>query len=102
MSDSSAISTTGSASTTLAAIRAGVATTIVGKQEAIDLMLVALLCGSHALLEDVSGVGKTVMARALAAVTGCSFGRVQFTPDVLPSDITGSSIFNQKTTTFDF
>lgn len=102
MSDSSAIPTTGSASTTLAAIRTGVATTIVGKQEAIDLMLVALLCGSHALLEDVPGVGKTMMARALAAVTGCSFGRVQFTPDVLPSDITGSSIFNQQTVTFDF
>jgi MoxR-like ATPase len=68
----------------------------------LDLLLVALLCGGHALVEDVPGVGKTLLARSLAAATGCTFRRVQFTPDVLPSDITGSSVFNQGTAEFEF
>jgi MoxR-like ATPase len=83
-------------------IRASVATTVVGKEEAVEQMLVALLCRGHVLLEDVPGVGKTLLARALAVTTGCSFGRVQFTPDVLPSDVTGSSIYNQKSGEFEF
>ncbi len=86
----------------LKAIRDEVAKTIVGKENATDQMLVALLCASHVLLEDVPGVGKTIMARALSRATGCEFGRVQFTPDVLPSDVTGSSIYNQQRSTFDF
>ena len=64
--------------------------------------MVALLCQSHALVEDVPGVGKTLLARSLAAAMGCSFRRIQFTPDVLPSDITGSSVYNQHTTDFEF
>lgn len=83
-------------------VRRAVATTIVGKQEALDQMLIALLCQGHVLLEDVPGVGKTLLARSLAAVIGCSFGRVQFTPDVLPSDVTGSSVFNQQSAQFEF
>jgi MoxR-like ATPase len=64
-------------------------------------MLVAVLCGGHILLEDVPGVGKTLLARSVAAAMGCSFRRVQFTPDVLPSDITGSTVFNQQTAEFE-
>jgi MoxR-like ATPase len=86
----------------LRAIEQAVAEVVVGKREALRHLLVALLCGGHALLEDVPGVGKTLLARSLAAVSGASFARVQFTPDVLPSDITGSSIFNQARGEFEF
>ncbi len=75
---------------------------IVGKREAIELVLVALLCEGHVLIEDVPGVGKTMLARAIAISLGCSFKRLQCTPDLLPNDVTGVSVFNQKTGEFDF
>ena len=74
----------------------------VGKDQEIRMTLVALLCEGHLLIEDVPGVGKTMLARAIATSIGCSFSRVQFTPDMLPSDVTGVSIFNQKTMEFEF
>lgn len=75
---------------------------IVGKRDAIELLLVALFCQGHVLIEDVPGVGKTMLARALAASLGLSFKRVQCTPDLLPNDITGVSVFDQKTREFEF
>ena len=75
---------------------------IVGKRNAIELTLVALICDGHVLLEDVPGVGKTSLVSALAKSVSASFKRIQFTPDVLPSDITGFSIYNQKTCEFEF
>ena len=75
---------------------------IVGKEEVIEHLLIALLCEGHVLLEDVPGVGKTMMARALAISLGVEFRRLQCTPDLLPSDITGASIFNQETRQFQF
>src|SRR5579884_4137347 len=75
---------------------------IVGKRETIELALVALLCDGHLLLEDVPGVGKTMLARALAVSIGGTFRRVQFTPDLLPNDVTGVSVFNQKSGEFEF
>ncbi|MBN8210896.1 MoxR family ATPase [Bacillus sp. NTK071] len=77
-------------------------TVIVGKREVAELSLVALLAGSHVLLEDVPGVGKTMMVRALAKSVGARFNRIQFTPDLLPSDLTGVSIFNQSEMKFEF
>jgi MoxR-like ATPase len=84
------------------AMRANVEKVIVGKQETIDSLIVALLCEGHVLLEDVPGVGKTMLARALAVSLGVDFRRVQCTPDLLPSDITGVSIFNQESRRFQF
>ncbi len=75
---------------------------IVGKDNEIRLTLVALLCEGHLLIEDVPGVGKTMLARAISISIGCDFRRIQFTPDMLPSDVTGVSIFNQKTMEFEF
>ncbi len=75
---------------------------IVGKRDAIELAVIALLCQGHLLIEDVPGVGKTTLARSLARSLGCSFNRIQFTPDMLPSDITGVSIYNQATSAFEF
>lgn len=92
----------GSTPAPLARLRAAIATVVVGKEEVVDLLLVALLCRGHVLVEDVPGVGKTLLARSLATAMGCGFRRVQFTPDVLPSDVTGSSIFDQRTSEFEF
>ncbi|MEX0761464.1 MAG: MoxR family ATPase [Dehalococcoidia bacterium] len=75
---------------------------IVGKKSAVELALVALVSRGHILIEDVPGVGKTMLARSLAVTTGCEFRRLQFTPDLLPSDVTGASIFNQKSENFEF
>lgn len=75
---------------------------ILGKREAIEAAVIAFLCNGHVLLEDVPGVGKTMLVKALAKTIGCSFKRIQFTPDLLPSDVTGVSIFNQKTNDFEF
>src|SRR3990172_9012202 len=85
-----------------ARIRANVQKVIVGKGEVIDLALVAVLCEGHILIEDVPGIGKTTLAKALAASLGLSFRRIQFTPDLLPSDVTGVNIFTQKTQDFEF
>ena len=79
-----------------------VATVIVGKRDAIELVVVALLSDGHILIEDVPGVGKTTLAKAISRSVGLSFKRVQFTPDLLPSDVTGVTIFNQKTSEFEF
>ncbi len=79
-----------------------VAQVIVGKDDVIELCLVALLCEGHVLLEDVPGIGKTTLAKAVARSVGCSFRRIQFTPDLLPSDVTGILYFNQKTQDFEF
>ncbi|MGD2059037.1 MAG: AAA family ATPase, partial [Anaerolineales bacterium] len=75
---------------------------IVGKPESIRLTIIGLLCQGHILIEDVPGTGKTMLAKSLARSIGCSFNRIQFTPDMLPSDVTGVSIFNQKTSEFEF
>jgi len=75
---------------------------IVGKRSTIELAVVSLLCQGHLLIEDVPGVGKTMLARSLARSLGCSFSRIQFTPDMLPSDVTGVSIFNQVSREFEF
>ncbi|MBN1660764.1 MAG: MoxR family ATPase [Anaerolineae bacterium] len=79
-----------------------VAQVIIGKDEVIELCLVALLCEGHVLMEDVPGIGKTTLVKALARSTGCTFKRIQFTPDLLPSDVTGILFFNQKTQEFEF
>jgi MoxR-like ATPase len=81
---------------------ANVERVIVGKHNEVRLALVALLCRGHLLIEDVPGTGKTVLAKAIARSLGCSFRRIQFTPDLLPSDVTGLSIYNQKTQEFEF
>jgi MoxR-like ATPase len=81
---------------------ANVEKVIVGKHAEVQLALIALMCQGHVLIEDVPGVGKTMLAKALARSVGCTFKRVQFTPDLLPSDITGVSIYNQKSQEFEF
>ena len=82
---------------TLQSIREAVARAVVGKGEAVDLILTALLCGGHVLIEDVPGVGKTTLVRALAAALGLSFRRIQFTPDLTPSDVTGFTLMDLRT-----
>lgn len=75
---------------------------IVGKRQTVELAVIGLLCEGHLLIEDVPGVGKTMLARSLARSLGSSFGRIQFTPDMLPSDVTGVSIYNKATQTFEY
>jgi MoxR-like ATPase len=86
----------------ISAIIKSVESVIIGKRKVIEKVIAALISGGHILLEDVPGVGKTVMVRALAKSLGCSFKRIQFTPDLLPSDVTGVSVFNQKLGDFEF
>ncbi|MGD2057168.1 MAG: MoxR family ATPase [Anaerolineales bacterium] len=83
-------------------IRANVQKVIVGKDEVINQVIVAVLCEGHILLEDVPGIGKTTLARAMASSLGSTFRRIQFTPDLLPSDVTGLNWFNQKAQEFEF
>ena len=83
-------------------LRQNIQKVIVGKDKVLNLLLAALLCEGHVLLEDVPGIGKTTLARALAASLGCEFRRIQFTPDLLPTDVTGMSWFNQKQQEFEF
>ena len=75
---------------------------IIGKRDQVELAVMTLMCGGHLLIEDVPGVGKTMLARSLARSSGCSFNRIQFTPDLLPTDVTGVSMYNQKTGDFEF
>src|SRR5512142_3255699 len=79
-----------------------VAKVIVGKPETLQLAIIGLLCQGHLLIEDVPGVGKTMLAKSLARSIGCAFKRIQFTPDMLPSDVTGVRIYNQQTHEFVF
>ena len=81
---------------------ANISKVIIGKKDTIELAVICLLCQGHLLIEDIPGVGKTMLARSLARSLGGSFGRIQFTPDMLPSDITGVSIYNQSTREFEF
>jgi MoxR-like ATPase len=83
-------------------VLANVERVIVGKHREVRFALVALMCRGHLLIEDVPGTGKTVLAKAIARSLGCTFRRIQFTPDLLPSDVTGLSIYNQKTQEFEF
>jgi len=83
-------------------LRENVSRVIVGKEQQIELILTAMLSGGHVLLEDVPGTGKTTMAKSLAKSLSCSFSRIQFTPDLLPSDVTGARIYDQNTGSFTF
>ncbi len=83
-------------------IQANIGRVIVGKADAAELLLVSLLAEGHVLIEDVPGIGKTTLAKTLSRSLDCSFARIQFTPDLLPSDVTGLSIFNQRTQAFEF
>ncbi len=85
-----------------ARLRKNIQKVIVGKDEMINLTLAVVLCEGHMLLEDVPGIGKTTLARALAASLGCTFRRIQFTPDLLPTDVTGLNWFNQRVQEFEF
>jgi MoxR-like ATPase len=84
------------------AVQSSVGRVIIGKRDVVEMLLVALLCDGHVLLEDVPGIGKTTLAKALARSIDCSFDRIQFTPDLLPSDVTGISFYNQKSQEFEF
>ena len=94
----------GSSSTTalLDRLRGNLASVFLGKPEVIELALVALFAEGHLLIEDIPGIGKTLLAKALALSLDCSFHRIQFTPDLLPSDLIGTSVFHQATSEFRF
>lgn len=83
-------------------LRANIARAVIGKDDVVELALIALLCEGHILFEDVPGIGKTTLAKALARSLSCSFARIQFTPDLLPSDVTGIAWYNQKAQDFEF
>lgn len=83
-------------------LRGNVAGVFLGKPEAVNLALAALLADGHLLIEDVPGIGKTLLAKALAKSLGCTFNRIQFTPDLLPGDLLGTSVYNQSASSFDF
>ncbi len=83
-------------------LRENIQRVIVGKADVIDLALIAMLCEGHVLIEDVPGIGKTTLAKAVARSLNCTFRRIQFTPDLLPSDVSGISFFNQKAQEFEF
>jgi len=83
-------------------IKENIQKVIIGKDDVIDLLLISLFCRGHMLIEDVPGTGKTVLVKSLAASVACTHKRIQFTPDLLPSDITGINYFNMKTTEFEF
>jgi MoxR-like ATPase len=83
-------------------VKANIGKVIVGKEDVVDLVLVALFSDGHLLFEDVPGIGKTTLAKSIARSIGCSFRRIQFTPDVMPSDITGINFYNQKAGEFEF
>ena len=83
-------------------IKDNVGKVIVGKSDTIDMLIVSMLCGGHVLLEDVPGTGKTVLIKSMAASVSCKYSRIQFTPDLLPSDITGVNFFNMKNSEFEF
>ena len=85
-----------------AAIIEEIETVIVGKRQSVETVVIGLLCSGHILIEDIPGVGKTMLAKALAGALGATYRRVQFTPDLLPADVTGTSVFNQKTGEFAF
>src|SRR5919198_1663072 len=87
---------------TLRDLVAAVEQVLVGKHAEAELSIIGLAAGGHLLIEDVPGVGKTMLAKSLARASGCSFKRIQFTPDLLPSDVTGVSIYNQRTGEFEF
>ena len=81
---------------TITNIKANISKVIIGKEETVDLLLTSLIAGGHVLLEDVPGMGKTVLAKTLAKSMNMKFSRIQFTPDLLPSDVTGLSYYNQE------
>ncbi len=83
-------------------VKENVERVIVGKSEVVELVIVTLLCEGHILIDDVPGIGKTMLAKSVARSLGCAFRRIQFTPDLLPSDITGTHIFNQRNSDFEF
>src|SRR5215831_14464063 len=87
---------------TLRDLLAAVEQVLIGKHAEAELAIIGLAAGGHLLIEDVPGVGKTMLAKSLARATGCTFKRIQFTPDLLPSDVTGVSIYNQRTAEFEF
>lgn len=91
-----------SCSETLKRIMNNIETVIIGKREAVELVTLAMISGGHVLIEDVPGVGKTSLISSLAKSIDCGFSRIQFTPDIMPSDVTGFSIFNQKEREFEF